>query len=105
MIRSSHIWFSLLLATGCMHNTTPASRTCSVLTDNSQLAGCIGKVVTIRGKVSSSQPAQIVGVDVDASADLRDQVAHAHGTLEQDGARFTLKDNGALAKAHSARPR
>lgn len=94
------------LVTGaCVKQTTPASRSCSVLTDDTQLAGCVGKVVTLRGKVTHNSPSKIEGVEVDAGADLYNQVAHARGTLELDGARYVLKDGGALAKAHSARPR
>jgi hypothetical protein len=80
---------------------TPASRTCNVLNDESQLAQCVGKSVIVRGRVTISSPARIAGVVVDADASLRDRLAHAMGTLERDGSGYVHKDAGGLAKAHA----
>ena len=90
-----------LLAGACMHNVTPASRSCSVLNDEAQLSACVGKTVTVRGRVSGAAPTRIAGVQVEATPELQGQPAHAFGTLEADGASYVLKDGGALAKAHS----
>jgi hypothetical protein len=82
---------------------TPSSRTCTVLNDETQLATCVGKQVTVRGRVSATLPARISGVVVEADTTLLDQPAHAMGTLERDGATYVLKDGGSTAKAHSTK--
>jgi len=88
---------SLSLSLGCAHNPTAGARTCQVLNTETQLAACVGKTVTIRGRVTGTK---IVGVDVDAAPELSGQVAHAIGTLERTGEQYVLKNGGALAKAH-----
>jgi hypothetical protein len=94
----------LLSITACaVPKTTPSSRTCTVLNDETQLASCVGKQVTVRGRVSATLPAKISGVVVEADTQLLDQPAHAMGTLERDGAGYVLKDVGATAKAHSTK--
>jgi hypothetical protein len=90
-----------LLAGACMHNVTPASQSCSVLNDKTQLAACVGKTVTVRGRVSGAAPTRIAGVLVEAPPELQGQPAHAFGTLESDRGGYVLKEGGALAKAHS----
>jgi len=90
----------VLAVSACAHNPTPASRTCSVLNAETQLDACVGKAVTIRGRVADVPRPSIIGVDVDAGPDLFGKVAHAFGTLEKSGAQWALKTNGALAKAH-----
>lgn len=90
---------SILVA--CAHNPTPASRTCTVLNTDTQLDACVGKTVTIRGPVNSTPRPSIIGVDVEAEPALFGKKAHAFGMLEKSGAQFTLKANGALAKAHA----
>jgi hypothetical protein len=93
--------FCLVLIAGCAaRNATPSSHTCSVLNNQSQVEACVGKTITIRGKVSGTPRPSIIGVDVDASPDLFEKWGHAMGTLEKNGATFVLKDAGALAKAH-----
>lgn len=84
----------------CAHHPTGASKTCSVLNESGQLEGCVGKNVTIRGAVGGT-PMSIIGVEVEAEPAMLGKTAHAFGTLEKSGAQFTLKSNGALAKAHA----
>jgi hypothetical protein len=93
------ILFTALVA--CAHHPTPASRSCSVLNVDTQLDACVGKSVTIRGAVAGTPRPSIIGVDVEAEPALYGKTAHAFGTLEKSGAQFTLKANGALAKAHA----
>jgi hypothetical protein len=93
------IFLSALAA--CAHNPTPAARTCSVLNTETQLDACTGKSVTIRGRVAGDPRPTIIGVDVDAGPELVGKTAHAFGTLEKAGTQWSLKTNGALAKAHA----
>jgi hypothetical protein len=94
----------LLATTACaVPKATPSSRSCTVLNDEAQLSTCVGKQVTVRGRVSATLPAKIAGVVVEADTKLLDQPAHAMGTLERDGAGYVLKDGGATAKAHSTK--
>lgn len=88
------ILFTALAA--CAHNPTPASRTCTVLNTESQLDACVGKSVTVRGRVDAGA---IIHVSVDAGPELSGKRASAFGTLEKAGAGYTLKNNGALSKA------
>src|SRR5437762_1175006 len=88
------ILFSALAA--CAHNPTPASRTCTVLNTETQLDAFVGKPVTVRGRVDN---ASIIHVAVDAGPELNGKRASAFGTLEKAGAGYTLKNNGAPAKA------
>jgi hypothetical protein len=99
MSRLSILVFSLAAA-GCARNVTPSSRGCSVLNNASQVESCVGKTVTIRGRVDESPRPSIIGVEVDAGTDLFGKWAHANGTLEKSGAAYALKREGALVKAH-----
>ena len=97
---------SILLAAfaslgACAHNPTPASRTCTVLNTETQLDACVGKTVTILGRVAVVPRPSIINVDVDAAPELAQKRANAVGLLEKIGAQFALKSDGALAKAHS----
>ncbi len=94
------IMFTLPLAAACARNQTPAARSCSVLNTASQLDACAGKSVTIRGVVAQESKPMIIGVEVDAGAELVGKTAHAFGTLERAGAVWALRANGTLAKAH-----
>ena len=100
--------FGILTAVLCLagcgtRNVTPSSQSCGVLNAPTQLEGCVGKPVTIRGKVTGTPKPSIIGVDVDAAPDLFEKWGHAMGTLEKSGAGFALKDAGALAKAHATK--
>jgi len=98
---SPSILFTALASLGaCAHNPTPAARTCTVLNSESQLDACVGKTVTIRGRVAGTS---IITVAVDAGPELDGKPAHAVGILEKAGARFTLKIDGTLAKAHATK--
>jgi hypothetical protein len=88
------ILFSALAA--CAHNPTPASRTCTVLNTETQLDACVGKSVTVRGRVDGTS---IIHVAVDAGPELAGKRASAFGTLEKAGDGYALKNNGTLAKA------
>jgi hypothetical protein len=90
-----------LALAACAHNPTPGARTCTVLNTETQLDSCVGKTVTIRGRVSPDT--SILSVHVDAPPDLVGNRAHATGLLERSGDQFTLKSDGALAKAHALR--
>lgn len=92
------ILFTALVA--CAHSPTPASSRCTVLNAAGQLDGCVGKSVTIRGPVSATPRPSIISVDVEADPTLFGKTAHAFGTLEKSGESYTLKNSGALAKAH-----
>lgn len=99
---SPSILFTALASLGaCAHNPTPGSRTCTVLNAETQLDACVGKTVTIRGRVAAAPRPSIINVDVDAGPELVGKPAHAIGTLEKAGAQFTLKSNGTLAKAYA----
>jgi hypothetical protein len=87
------------LGVSCAHNPTPSSRGCNVLNDASQLEPCVGKTVTIRGRVDQSPRPSIIGVEVESGPELFGKRAHAMGTLEKTGAAFALKRDGTLAKA------
>jgi hypothetical protein len=78
----SFLWFPLVST--CGHSSDPpasVSAPCETLTDRSQLAGCVGKRVTLRGVVSRSKIPSILGVDVDAEYELSDRLGEATGTL------------------------
>ena len=119
----SFFWLPLV-ATACGHPDAPASKPdeppCQVLTDQSQLAACVGKRVTIRGPVSRSKIPSILGVDVAADYALSDQLGEATGTLatytiepqppgelvhasKGPGTYYILHDGEAIAKARPAR--
>ncbi len=56
----------------------------TVLTQPSELAGHVGKRVTLRGTVENSRIATLIGVDVESETpDLRGQPAVAEGVLEK----------------------
>jgi hypothetical protein len=96
------ILFTALASLGaCAHNPTPGARTCTVLNAETQLEACVGKTVTIRGRVASAPRPSIINVDVDAAPELFGKPAHAVGVLEKAGAQFALKSDGTLAKAHA----
>lgn len=94
-----------LFTVACVRQTTPASRTCTVLTDESQLSQCVGKVVILHGTVTHNSPTQIEGVEVEAATELYNEVAYSRGKLERDsdGRYFLKQETGALAKAHSVK--
>ena len=96
--------FSVLCA--CASAPRPISNgSCGVVTDPGQLDGCVGKTVTLRGKVQGSERPQIAGVQVAAGPELVDEPAHAVGTLEKADTGFALRDGDGLARAHGTRPR
>src|SRR5688572_26583489 len=99
--------FSFLTACASAPRPTVAADSCGVVTSSNQLDGCIGKTVTVRGKVSAgAEHPQIAGVGVQAPASLVDEPAHAVGTLEQEeGGRYVLRNGNGLAKAHGTRVR
>jgi hypothetical protein len=100
------IAFSLFTACASAPRPTATADSCGVVTDSKQLEGCVGKTVTVRGKVSGKEQPQIAGVGVQASASLVDEPAHAVGTLEQEeGGRYVLRNGNGLAKAHGTRVR
>jgi hypothetical protein len=85
-----------------------------VITERTQLAGCVGQVVTLRGMVTRTKIPTILGVDVDAG--FADQLGEATGTLAQytvapqlpgepiraqrsPGTYYALHDGAGLAKA------
>jgi starvation-inducible outer membrane lipoprotein len=98
--------FSFLTACASAPRPTTAADSCGVVTASNQLDGCVGKTVTVRGKVSGTEHPQIAGVGVQAPASLVDEPAHAVGTLEQEeGGRYVLRNGNGLAKAHGTRVR
>lgn len=103
LISPSILFTSLLSFGACAHNSTPGSRTCSVLNTETQLEACVGKTVTIRGRVVGTPSPSIINVSVDANPDVFGRPAHAIGLLEKSGSQFTLTENGKLAKAHPTR--
>lgn len=99
------IAFSFVAACASAPRPTTTADSCGVVTDSAQLDGCVGKTVTVRGKVSGREQPQIAGVAVQAPPELVDEPAHAVGTLEQDGGRYVLRNGNGLAKAHGTRTR
>lgn len=98
------IVLGVCLAVGCGGtNKTPASTRCSVLNSAVQVESCVGKTVTIRGKVVGQPRPSIIGVDVDASPDLFEKWGHAVGTIEKTGASYALKQDGALSKVSATK--
>jgi hypothetical protein len=96
--------FTALISVGaCAHNPTPGSRTCTVLNAETQLDACVGKTVTIRGRVVGTPSPSIINVSVEAPPETFGKPAHAVGVLEKSGARFTLVRDGKLATAHPTR--
>jgi hypothetical protein len=103
VISPSILFTALVSLGGCAHNPTPGARTCSVLNTETQLDACVGKTVTIRGRVAGAPRVSIINVDVDAGPELFGRPAHAMGTLEKAGTQWSLKANGTLAKAHAVK--
>jgi hypothetical protein len=101
MISPALLFAALVSLHGCAHNPTPGARTCSVLNTQTQLDSCVGKTVTIRGRVAAAPEPSILSVHVDAGPDLVGNPAHATGLLERSGTAFSLKSGSTLAKAHA----
>ncbi len=100
------IAFSLLTACASAPRRTTTADSCGVVTSSAQLDGCVGKTVTVRGKVTGKEQPQIAGVSVAANPALVDEPAHVVGTLDQEeGGRYVLRNGNGLAKAHGTRVR
>jgi len=71
-----------------------------ILTNQSDLDLYVGKVITIRGKVTNTKIPTIIGVDVRSDApDLRGEIGEATGTLNKwtvtkEGLEQTIKEKG-----------
>ena len=71
-----------------------------IVTNQSDLDLYVGKVITVRGKVTNTKIPTIIGVDVRSDApDLRGEIGEATGTLykwtvTKEGLEQTIKEKG-----------
>ena len=91
---------SFIAACASAPRPTTSASSCGVVTERSQLDGCVGKTVTLRGKISRSQ---IAGVMIQAPPELADEPAHAVGTLVEAEGHFELRNGEVMARAHGTR--
>lgn len=93
------MWIAwLVLVTACAHSAgSGGGDRCVVIEREQDLAGCVGKTVTVRGVVSRTKIPAILGVEVSES-DLADQIAEATGVL----ATYTIPEDIDRDGMHSA---
>ncbi len=86
LVASVGLVLLIMVGGGCCAahgNLKPAGEP-PVITDPTQVAGAVGKLVTLRGEVLNSKIASLLGVDVESeSPDLRGKPAQATGVLEK----------------------
>jgi len=84
-MRSIPIALALALTAGCAHSPKEQAVSQELIIERAaDVAGALGKRVTLRGPVENSKIATLLGVDVDSdSPDLRGQAAEATGVLER----------------------
>jgi hypothetical protein len=79
-------WLATLVFGACSGaNPAPARMAmtpCQLVEAQADVGACVGRTITLRGRVTRSKIPTILGVDVDASDALADRLAEATGVLE-----------------------